>query len=290
MLGDMETYKMSLSSRAKSRGAPVPKGLDVVKTRMDFTLDKHVEIAWNDLDKDGRSDVDRRRARRFLRCMGWCGTDHELDAMLYGPDPFGIRSGAASAGGGTSGSALAVPTSPSGFQPPSRSSLTVPGSVASGSQPVVSVPVPSSPGGQSASGRKKGIPERFWTLQELRNVSQTGQEERRNNSSVEALAGAISVLAGDKGTITQKDLQDLLASPEIGLSEHAYEEMAEILQITGQDPVDCTALAEKIMQTICRPPSSLELMDVAHTVASMHVPTEEDQDMPGWRAALTGNS
>merc|ERR1719456_393243 len=115
--------------------------------------------------------------------------------MLYGPDPFGFRSGAGYAGGG----ALSVPAHAS----PSRTSLTVPGSGAAGSRTAMSVPVPSSPGGEPSSGRKKGIPERFWTLQELRNISQTGQEERRNNVNMEALAGAISVLAGDKSTISQ---------------------------------------------------------------------------------------
>merc|ERR1712110_1009943 len=169
------------------------------------------------MGKEGRGDIDRRQARRFLRYMGWCGTDHELDAMLHGPDPFGISPGAASASGGAHGSTLSVPprdrTGTSGFQPPSRTSLTVPGSRASGSRQVT---VPSGPCGQSSSsGRKKGIPERFWTLQELRKISQTGQEERRNNGSIETLKEAIEVLAGDSA-ITQKDLQGLLALPEVG--------------------------------------------------------------------------
>jgi hypothetical protein len=253
----MEHYKMHLTG--KSKGAPIPKGLDEgkrVQTKMDFTLDKYVETAWHDLEKHGHDTignevVDRRRARRFLRCMGWCGTDHELDAMLYGPDPFGIlghdHQGKAYEGG------LA------------RSSVI-------GGLDRSSVRLSVSPAQELKRVRVKGVPERYWTLEQLCTISENGS---RNNGSVNGLTAAITALAGDKEHISKMDLQQLLALEEMGLSEEAFMEMTHVLQIEEEDPVPCSKLAEKILQTICRPPDALELMGHAHAAVDASTKASE---------------
>mmetsp|Transcript_51021 Transcript_51021/g.143617 ORF Transcript_51021/g.143617 Transcript_51021/m.143617 type:complete len:213 (+) Transcript_51021:110-748(+) len=62
-----------------SKGAPAPSG---VRVSMAWTGASDVKAAFAMLDTEHTGMLDAANSRRFLRCLGWCVSDEELDEML----------------------------------------------------------------------------------------------------------------------------------------------------------------------------------------------------------------
>merc|ERR1712232_1160406 len=60
-------------------GAPAPGG---IHGPMTMTSKTDMKIAFEMLDENREGSLDRTKARCWLRCMGWCVPDEELDDML----------------------------------------------------------------------------------------------------------------------------------------------------------------------------------------------------------------
>lgn len=80
----------------EGRGAPAPTG---VTHSMYLTREHEMKIAFQMLDVNLSGELDRDQSRIWLRCMGWCLSDEDLDDMLSsvgsakGPTPVSPRSG-----------------------------------------------------------------------------------------------------------------------------------------------------------------------------------------------------
>jgi len=110
------------------------------------------------------------------------------------------------------------------------------------------------------AGRTKtryGMPERTrWELKQLVDLADLNRDKA--NSSIEEVQNALTQLAGGKGKINRAHLVEL-ATRGRGLTGDDIRDVLDVLDLGRSTKIDCAALAEKLLDRICNPPSSFEV-------------------------------
>jgi hypothetical protein len=77
---------LKVSNREPYAGPPVPAGYTFaqkdIATRMDLTTSADMKFAFKMLDTSNANKLPREAARNWFRCMGWCSSSKDLDAVL----------------------------------------------------------------------------------------------------------------------------------------------------------------------------------------------------------------
>eukprot|EP00928_Gymnodinium_smaydae_P013303 TRINITY_DN14865_c0_g1_i1.p1 TRINITY_DN14865_c0_g1~~TRINITY_DN14865_c0_g1_i1.p1 ORF type:complete len:286 (-),score=72.16 TRINITY_DN14865_c0_g1_i1:119-976(-) len=102
---------------------------------------------------------------------------------------------------------------------------------------------------------RRGYEHSLWTLKNLQDVAEAN--DRSPNGSVEELAAAILRLNNGKNRISQARLVEVTAAHSDFLND-GIGEIFELMEINRPRTIECSVVAEKVLQKICDPPPTLD--------------------------------